>query len=115
MVGPMPPGQTGRPPDLSASGFHPGIWTSILGGQGADIASTMYAMNKGGMHESNPLMFGARPGAMIPMKLGIGALAAYAASKMRKENPKISKALTFGSALTGVGAGIHNFIKASQK
>lgn len=104
-----------QPPKPSASGFNPGIWSSIMGSQLADAASTQYALRNPHMQEGNPLLGGGNPAIAYPLKLGIGAAASYGLSKMMPNHPKLAKGLATGLSLgTGLIAG-NNLRLAQQR
>lgn len=79
----------------------------LIGGQVADIATTVQAIRSGRAREVNPAM-GKTLGRMIAMKAATTAAEAYLIEKMAKDHPKA--ALVMALTLGGIGAGlsVHN-------
>lgn len=84
-------------------------------GAGLDTGSTIYALNKPGVEELNPI-YGKHPSAtkMIGIRGGLTALQMLAQDFLGKQSPKLANALGFGSGAVSTGAAIHN-INAAKK
>lgn len=79
----------------------------LLGGQIADLVTTLQAIHDGRASEANPLMRHGAAG-MIAMKAGTTAAEAYLLEKMAKDHPKAAliTALTLGGI--GTALAVHN-------
>lgn len=80
---------------------------AVIGGNVADMATTIQAIRDGRAREANPMM-GKTLGRMIATKAATTAAEAYLIEKMAKDHPKA--ALVLALTLGGIGAGlaVHN-------
>lgn len=83
----------------------------LLGGNGADAASTIYALRHDGVKEANPV-YGSHPSAAKVMAIkGLGTAAQWAVLKMlAKQHPKLANGIAKGIGI-GTGAVAANNIR----
>lgn len=84
----------------------------LLGGNGVDAGSTIYALQHGA-REVNPI-FGSNPSAAKVVALkGAGTAAQWALLKLlAKNHPKFANWMAKGAGGAMAGVGIHNFTQA---
>lgn len=81
---------------------------AMIGGNVADIATTLQAIHAGRAREANPLMGHGGTAGMVAMKAGTTAAEAFLLEKLAKEHPKAAyiAALTLGGI--GGALALHN-------
>lgn len=80
---------------------------ALIGGNVADIATTLQAIQSGRAREANPLI-GSSPGRMLATKAATTAAEAWLMERLAKDHPKAAflTALTLGGL--GAGLAVHN-------
>lgn len=86
---------------------------ALIGGQGLDLATTLYALKKGGYEEANPILGNS------PMKIGLlkGATTAglaLLANKVSKNHPKAALMMALMGGAAGAVPGAMNLKTLSK-
>ena len=80
---------------------------ALIGGNVADLATTLQAISSGRAQEANPAMRGST-GKMIAMKAGTTAAEAYLLDRLAKKNPKAAFLAALAIGGFGAGLAVHN-------
>lgn len=87
----------------------------MIGGQAADAISTIQALKRPGVYETNPLL-GKRPsmGKLLGMKALTTLPAAFIFDKLAAEHPKLALGLALGTGALGFGLAARNHTKGRK-
>lgn len=96
------------PQDDQRRQFHQIGLPAMLGGNIADLGTTLQAIHAGRATEANPLMGHGGTAGMVAMKAGTTAAEAFLLEKLAKDHPKAAfvSALTLGAI--GGALAVHN-------
>lgn len=83
-------------------------YAALIGGNGADLATTLRALTSGAGHEANPLMSTSPVGITAQKAAGTAGLALLMHELAQRGHPKIAKAIGYldGGAMAGLA--LHN-------
>jgi hypothetical protein len=80
-----------QPTTPAADGIGPWPYLALIGGNGADLATTLQAISSGRGKEGNPVMAKMGPAGIAAMKVGGTAGIALLMKHLAKEHPDLAK------------------------
>ena len=92
----------GAAPAKKKKGIGPWPYVAMAAGQGADAASTVYALSQPNTYEANPVMAGLGPAGIAATKIGVSALIGYAIHQLSQKHPDMAQWLGY---VIGAGTG----------
>jgi len=98
----MRPAET-RQAAADDKGISPWPYLALAGGQGADVATTLYALTQPGMREANPVLSGLSPAAIAGVKAGVSLTLGLLMRHLDKKG-KDKAAKTLGYVVGAAGA-----------
>lgn len=90
------------------TGIGPGPYAALIGGNAADLFTTLDAIRSKRGVEGNPVMRGMGPGGIAAMKIGGTAAQVLALKALSQKKPTLAKWLGYGLGGAMGGLAIHN-------